>query len=498
MIDRFPAAIARVPGLLSDLAGPALVSFGEGAWIAVVYVLFEAAGHAGRPLGVLAFAAAVGLGIALGARTRTGSDLVAPLVAGLAVTALLGWLVADGAMARLLELDGRGLLALNPGGFLLGLAALRGVLRGRSLSDVGGTDLGLGVPAVAVAISWLLGGALADPARSTFTTEAIGPTVLFVVMAPAGNAMSRVAGLARTGGFAWTANRTWVALLVAGGLVTAGLALFGTTTALSALGGVGPWLVVAILAVVVAREPSPVGRPRQRGKTALGWLVLLGVLAVLLFLPTARRPSPTDPGTPPATATDTDASGRAGGNVLILAGLGIGAIVVIYVLRRRWVSTPGTRAETDDDRETVVDWGVLAAPWRWRPSRGPRHGPPHDAVGAYRAALAELNTDATTRRAPAETPGAHARRLRGDGTGGFALELLAADYGLARYADRPLSPREDRRALARYRRIRDEVAARAAAMRLEAFAASGRAAEQGDAGQEEAKDTATASRDGRV
>jgi hypothetical protein len=288
--DRRPLAN---PGPSPTLPARSLVSLGEGAWIAVVYVLFEAAGHARwRALPFAVVEARDGRR----RRTRSPGRISSNLVPGLVLTAVLGWLVADGAIARLLELDGRGVLALNPGGFLLGLAAL-GILQGRSLSDVGGTDLGLGVPAVAVAISWLLGGALADPARPTFATEAIGPTVLFVVMAPAGNAVSRVAGLARTGGFAWTGNRTWIALLIAGALVTAGLALFGTTTALSALGGVGPWLVVAILAVVVAREPSPVGRPRKRGKTALGWLILLAVLAVLLFLPSVRPPSPTDQGT---------------------------------------------------------------------------------------------------------------------------------------------------------------------------------------------------------
>jgi hypothetical protein len=79
-----------------------------------------------------------------------------------------------------------------------------------------------------------------------------------------------------------------------------------------------------------------------------------------------------------------------------VAGLGIGAIVVVYILRRRWVSTPATRAEADDDRIVLVDWSALAAPWRWRPSRGSRHEPPHDAVRAYREALAKLNTDTTT------------------------------------------------------------------------------------------------------
>lgn len=491
-------ALEAAPRLAADLAGPSLVALAEGAWVTVVYVLLETAGHASRPLGVLPFAVAAGIGMIVGSRTRMGTDRLGAVVAGLVAAAVLGWLIEDRTVDHLAGLDIGGLLAAHPGGFLLGLAALRGVLRGRAMADIGGTELGLGVPAVAVALSWLVGGALADPARSTFAAEAVVPTVLFVVLAPAGNAVSRVAGLARSGGFDWTANRAWIGILVAGALIVAGIAMFGTTTAIAALGGIGPWLVVAILAVVVARQPTPAGRPSQRRKTVLGWVVLLAVLAIIAFIPRATPPPNTD-GTPPtSTQPDSDASGRAGGNILIVAGLGVGALVVVYILRRRWTSPPSNRSESDDDRETVVEWRGLTAPWRWRPSRGSRGGTPHDAVTAYRAALAELATDPATRRAPAETPGAHARRLRGDGTGGFALELLAADYGLARFAGRSLSRTEDRRAIGRYRLIRDEARARVALFKLEALARPNADAEPGMAGQEEAKDTATASRDGRM
>ncbi|MFI5225375.1 MAG: DUF4129 domain-containing protein [Candidatus Limnocylindrales bacterium] len=498
MIGRSQALRGRIPDALAELAGPALIAVAEGAWIGVVYLLFETAGHAGRPLSPLVFAVAAGVGMVVGVRMRAGPPRLGLVAAGLIAIALLGWLLVDGSVDRLLAGDATGMLALNPGGFLLGIAALRGVYRGQALADIGGSDLGLGAPAVAVGMAWLIGGALAEPARSTFAAEAIWPTVLFVAIAPAANAVSRVAGLADRGGFTWTGNRTWIGLLGAGILVVAGAALYSTTTALAALGGIGPWIVVGLIAIVIAREPSPTGRPGTGRRSAVAWLILLAVIAVILLLPQSRPVQDTTQGTTTVVEQDTDASGRAGGSVLIVAGLAIGAVVVVLMLRRRRVSPPGSRAEADDDRETSVDWGRSIGGWRWRPSFGSRHRPPSDAVAAYRAALAELATDSSTRRQPGETPQVHARRLRGDGTGSLDLELLAADYGLVRYAGRSLSGVEDRRALGRYQRIRDAVLSRAAAMRLEALAGPARGGEPGTAGQEEAKDTATASRDGRV
>ncbi len=498
MIDRSRAALRRLPEALAELAGPALIAVAEGAWIGVVYLLFETAGHAGRPLSPIAFAFTVGVGMAVGVRMRTGPSRFGLVAAGLIAIAVLGWLLVDGSVDRLLAGDATGMLALNPGGFLLGIAALRGVYRGQALADIGGSELGLGTPAVAVALTWLIGGALAEPARSTFAAEAIGPTVLFVAIAPAAMAVSRVAGLADRGGFSWTGNRTWIGLLGAGILVVAGVALYSTTTALAALGGIGPWIVVGLIAIVIARQPSPRGRPGQRWQSAVAWLILLAVIAIIVALPRPLPKQDTTQGTTTGVEQSSDSSGRAGGSVLIVAGLAIGAVVVVLMLRHRRVSPEGVRAEADDDRVTFVDWGRSIGGWRWRPSFGSRRGPPSDAVAAYRAALAELATDSLTRREPGETPQVHARRLRGDGTGGLALELLAADYGLVRYAGRPLTAVEDRRALSRYGRIRDAVLARAAAVRLEGLVGPDRGVEPGAAGQEEAKDTATASRDGRM
>jgi hypothetical protein len=58
------------------------------------------------------------------------------------------------------------------------------------------------------------------------------------------------------------------------------------------------------------------------------------------------------------------------------------------------------------------------------------------------------------RRDPSETPAEHARRLRGDGVGALSLDLLAADYALARFGGLGLGEREDRRAVGRWRQLR--------------------------------------------
>jgi hypothetical protein len=71
--------------------------------------------------------------------------------------------------------------------------------------------------------------------------------------------------------------------------------------------------------------------------------------------------------------------------------------------------------------------------------------------------IRDLGGDEDLRRLADETPSEHTRRLRALGAGlrfGQALDLLAADYELARFGDRTLSAGENRRALARWRRVR--------------------------------------------
>jgi hypothetical protein len=75
-------------------------------------------------------------------------------------------------------------------------------------------------------------------------------------------------------------------------------------------------------------------------------------------------------------------------------------------------------------------------------------------VAAYRGLIEDLAPRMGVRREPGETPAEHAGRLRRAGVGALGLDLLAADYGLARFAGRELSEREEQRAIGRAAMLR--------------------------------------------
>jgi hypothetical protein len=136
------------------------------------------------------------------------------------------------------------------------------------------------------------------------------------------------------------------------------------------------------------------------------------------------------------------------------------AVVAILVLARLWLRRP--RDEDPLVPETrEIDRGEQDGGPRRRRRRsllGGR-GAPRDAVGAYRALLEDLERHPALRRRDGETPAEHAARLRAEGHGRLALELLAADYGLVRFGGLDLTPPETRRAIARARRLARELPA---------------------------------------
>ena len=79
---------------------------------------------------------------------------------------------------------------------------------------------------------------------------------------------------------------------------------------------------------------------------------------------------------------------------------------------------------------------------------------PRTAAEAYVALVDDLERHPGVRRGPAETPATHAARLRAEGEAALSLDLLAADYALARYGGIDLPAHEDRRAVDRWRRLR--------------------------------------------
>jgi hypothetical protein len=87
-----------------------------------------------------------------------------------------------------------------------------------------------------------------------------------------------------------------------------------------------------------------------------------------------------------------------------------------------------------------------------------RTSDPRGAAEAYVALMTDLERRPQVRRDPAETPAEHAARLRDDGRVELPLDLLAADYALARYGGIALSAQEDRRGVGRWRVLRRRLA----------------------------------------
>jgi hypothetical protein len=141
-----------------------------------------------------------------------------------------------------------------------------------------------------------------------------------------------------------------------------------------------------------------------------------------------------------------------------LTAVWVALAAVLVVLVRVWVrrrARPGRRPTTEERSFRLPPRARQPAAVAVQPATAPRRrGAPTDAVGAYLAALDDIaEHDRANARVEHETPRAHAARI------GAGPELigLQADYALARYGSRALSPAEDRRAIARWLRIRERV-----------------------------------------
>ena len=156
--------------------------------------------------------------------------------------------------------------------------------------------------------------------------------------------------------------------------------------------------------------------------------------------------------------------------VTTLIGLAIAAVVIavllsaMYALARWLLSRQEDPEPGKSPLEGIVEHAIVVpAPFPARPRPAARHrrGAAHDAVGAYVSAIDELAAHPSWSRDPAETPAEHSFRVReADMPGSPEFSRLAADYQLARYAERPITRREDRRALSRLDRFRRLIKAR--------------------------------------
>ena len=452
---RSPSRLERDGDLLANV--PVVIALvAEAAWIAVIAGLLEA--FVLRPpvtgIAELFLAAAAGTVAARTIPPRVGEAWPAVAVALAAVVGLLGWL-ASAEVWSLLRAGGAGALGdalgANPGGWLAALAFVRGIAHARLPVDPArvGTVLAVAVPGLALAA--VLGGMISEPARSAFLATAQLQVLVFLAASVLALALARLANVGRGARVDWRRNPAWLALAGALVLLTAGTAAWVALNAGQAIA-----TAVAVITVPLLIVGFIVGFDRRSLRIVFISLAVVGVLGTILRVVAPNGP-PATPGPiplpPPAPESGADPVTTTGLWVLaVVLALGVGAVLV---LARLWLRR--TRSATPpDDEVRVIDrgGGIDGPPRPGRGSRFRRRGRPADAVAAYRALLEDLDGRRPVAREPGETPAEHARRLRDEGHGTLGLELLAADYGLARFGGLALSDAETRRAIGRADRLR--------------------------------------------
>ncbi|HXX60827.1 MAG TPA: DUF4129 domain-containing protein [Candidatus Sulfotelmatobacter sp.] len=424
-------------------AGLALVEAAmEGGWLLVVYAGFEVGLMRHLPsLGPLEFGLAALLGIWIGRRPRTWPRPRA-LVA-LAGVVVIGWLASPATWAALQTGALPAALAAHPGALLLGAAVLRGGAHRDPLDDVDTSANLLRYLTPILLLPWLVGAIIPEAGlRLAFVGSAWMGTLVFVVTGFAALGFGRVRLLGLTADPRDRAGRTWF-------LVTAAVPL-----ALIAVG--------VPLALWVGLRPEDLAEALVRPG------VLLFTIVALLVAPPIAAGGVLAGLITPGHATVPNAGGGTGSGIA-LGGLDSGQLVTValvltvviavcILLVLRWLRPPrldgAERPRIREERAIVVPARV---PRPARRTGRPAPAVPRDAVAAYLATLDLLADDPGRARRPSETPARHARRLAdaGEDLAPGPLRRLAADYQLARYAERRISPPETRRALARWRRHRE-------------------------------------------
>jgi hypothetical protein len=437
-------------GAVLDLVPLALAVVAEAAWITVIGGLIAEYTLQEPHLGIGALAAFVVAGI-VAVRVLAGPagerwPSVALLV--VAVGGMVGWLSDPEATATLVSSGVIPALGVNAAGWVAALAVLRGFAHARlpvSPSTLG-TVFALGIPCLAVAA--LAGGMIAEPHRARFLADATVAVVIFAGSVVLALAIARLTAVGAGSGFDWRRNPAWVALLVVLVLTTLAVAVptsvASPVIALLAGASVGPLLLLGLVLGF------------NRGTIRITFLIVAGVILIVGIIrllgggpiavnlglgggPTAEQ-APTGPG----------AVAPAGLLVIIVA-----AMILVLILARLWARrTPPSPSDVDEVRQIDHGDGTSVGAPRWRFGRRRAPPDPADAAAAYVRLIADIDRRPDVRREPAETPAAHAARLRVAGRADLALDLLAADYALTRFGGVTLSDAEERRAVGRWRRLR--------------------------------------------
>jgi Domain of unknown function (DUF4129) len=472
---------SRAP-LLVRLAPLGLIVVAEAAWIAIVGGLIQEYSLRAPVLGVVELGAFVLLGAiaanVLARRLRPGRWAVASILIVAAGT-LAGILAAPDARAAL-EGPGGGLaaaVARHPGGLVAGLAVFRGFRHARLPLDEDALRHLFAGGAVVAIFGSLAGTLVAEPFRDRFLSDALGQVVLFAVTAVLGLALTRQLTAELEGAERWTPNTSWLGLVAIVVAIT-GFAVVPASTIASPLVELAIYLLLAALLVVGAL----IGWTRQ---TVAGLIAVVVVFVVIGIFLSMSPPESADPGSIGAggglpTGGDGGSGASAASAIPIEVVYGLAVVLVALIvgaLAWYWAQGRGLAVVAPALETRFIDRSRGNEPSRPAPGWLARlgiHLSPGDAPNAYLALIRELAGKVGVERDAAETPREHAHRLRTSGTPALGLELLAADYALARFAGERLTPREHRRGVDRWRALRlrlsarsEEIRATAAAIELE-------------------------------
>lgn len=443
----------------ADLLPLVLDALLEGSLVGVAYTAIALLGSSTTPrLSLVEFCVVAAAGL-VWARLRPRAASRVPWLASAALLAgALGWLADPAARTTLAALDNPlSALLVNPAGWLLGVAVLRGAAHEHADDEIETSTRALAYAFPVLAASWLphlrAGGPFVGPAL-------VGSAVCVAAgLLAIGHARLRELeqlGTDSRGGRTWAMVATGVVVVVAALAVP--IALVSGTSArdvLTATGGPVGGKIGLLLA--------PLGGLLVALAAAVGQ-VLSGIHLPSLFgTGGSAPPSGSGPGSSGGPSGVSSVGGPVPGGSLPLGWLvvaGVAALIVLLAvgLRRLAVHRPEPQvtAPPREERHREV-----------RPPRLNLHLPrlaiiphvafprrPASAAEAYLALLDELAGRGEVGRRPAETPQAHAQRAGTLGLQRRPLGLLAADYELTVYGRAAISERETARAIGRWRQLR--------------------------------------------
>jgi hypothetical protein len=432
----------------------------EAGWLTLLYLAIQWLAHTEQQyLGIGELGVAVIGGVFLARQLRGGSRAAYALLLG-ATAVLVGgigvWLAAAPATSNT-ELVAAA--RANPGGILLGVAVLRGSTHADLDQSAGRAERLLDAGLIGLVLFWVFAGASGLAGSESFSATAYAATLTIVTAALLSLGLSRLSEL-RVEGADRAARWRWVVLLVAVSgmvlLIGAPLAsVLGVPVSAALVGVAGPLTPVLLVIVAVIGIP-------------------LGLLAELLHLLLPWGSGAAFPDLGPA-ASPGFGQEQAGQAVTSPSGidwmlwpllLGLAVLLLIWIggyLRRPIITDELNLDEEVREGEPIGEIFANRLPHVRIPWRRPRRVVPRTAEEAYPLALPLLVGRPEERRL-GETPRDHARRVAPTALG-RAVGRLAADYQLVAFAERSLTAAEERRALARWRRV--ERASRMAPPRVE-------------------------------